>query len=330
MDVTVFEGAAVEISPYISGESWQLQNVVDLDYVTSRMQLTAIWRSVRAKCRALNCFALISCQTVVIQHVLGMATNSTLSLFSLQHTVALVTGGYRGLGGGISRALAEAGAKVYLNGRSESAVEEAASRFRSDGLDAHPAVFDINDESAAAAAVDAIVTAHGHIDILVNNAGIQRRGPLAEMSLEDFKLVLDTNLTAAFILGKTVAPYMIKQGGGKIINLCSLMSGLARPTTGNYAAAKGGLMMLTRSMTAEWASKNLQINGIGPGYFETEMTQVLRDDPKFDSWIKSRTPSGRWGKPEDLSGLAVFLASQASNYINGQLIYVDGGLTAVI
>ncbi|EDY80452.1 KR domain superfamily [Verrucomicrobiia bacterium DG1235] len=253
-----------------------------------------------------------------------------IPLFSLNEKVALITGGYRGLGAEIARALAEAGAVVYLNGRSSERVEESVKAFRAEGLDAHSAVFDVTDEEASAAAVDAIVESRGHIDILVNNAGIQRRSPLVDMALEDFKAVIDTNLTAAFILGKAVASHMIKQESGKIINICSLMSDLARPTIANYAAAKGGIRMLTRSMAGEWASHNIQANGIGPGYFETEMTQVLRDNPEFDSWLKGRTPSGRWGKPEDLKGLAVFLASPASNYVNGQLIYIDGGLTAVV
>ncbi len=164
----------------------------------------------------------------------------------------------------------------------------------------------------------------------MNNAGIQRRHKLEEMPVEEFRLVIETNLTAAFIAAKAVAPAMIAAKSGKIINMCSLMTDLARPTTGNYAAAKGGLRMLTRAMTAEWAQYNIQANGIAPGYFETDMTRKLKEDPEFNSWICGRTPSGRWGDPEELQGLAVFLASEASTYINGQVIFVDGGMSAVV
>ncbi len=251
-------------------------------------------------------------------------------LFSLRGRVALITGGYRGLGGAMARALAEAGATIFVNGRSEDKVLYCAERLREEGLDAHAAVFDVNDETAVQQAVGNIIESHGKIDILVNNAGIHKRNLLKDMPLQDWRDVLDTNLTAAFIVGRAVAANMRRNGGGKIINVCSLMSELARPSTGNYAAAKGGLKMLTRAMAAEWAKKSIQVNGICPGYFETELTQVLKDNPEFDQWIKGRTPSGRWGKPDDLQGLTIFLASPASDYINGQLFFIDGGLTAVI
>lgn len=256
--------------------------------------------------------------------------NALESMFSLRGKTALVTGGYRGLGLSIARGLAEAGAAVVLNGRGAEGVAESVAALRGLGLEAEGAPFDILDEAAAARAVGEILERRGAIDILVNNAGIHRRNRLLDMPLADFRAALDTNLTAAFVMAKLVAPGMIARGGGKILNVCSLMSELARPTTGNYAAAKGGLKMLTRAMAAEWAAHNVQANGIAPGYFETELTRPLKDDPAFDAWIRGRTPSGRWGQPEDLKGLAVLLASPASNYINGQIIFIDGGLTAVI
>lgn len=244
--------------------------------------------------------------------------------------MALITGGYRGLGRAIAEALASAGATVILNGRTREKVHASVEQFREKGLNAHASVFDITEESAVKDSIAAIIKEHGKIDILVNNAGIHKRNLLVDMPLEDWNQVINTNLTAAFLVGRTVAAHMIENNGGKIINVCSLMSELARPSTTNYAAAKGGLKMLTRGMTGEWAKHNIQVNGIAPGYFVTELTQALKDDPKFNDWICNRTPSGRWGKPEELKGLAVFLASSASNFVNGQLIYIDGGLTAVV
>ncbi|MDQ8182945.1 SDR family oxidoreductase [Pelagicoccus sp. SDUM812005] len=256
--------------------------------------------------------------------------NTLKALFSLEGKVALVTGGYRGLGLSIAEALAEAGALVVLNGRSESGVKAAVQAFEEKGLKADAAVFDVMDETAITKAVADISANHGGVDILVNNAGIHRRNLMLDMPPSDFKLVLDTNVTAAFMLGKAVAPGMIEKGGGKIINIHSLMSELARKSIANYAAAKGAIQMLTRSMTAEWATHNIQANGIGPGYFDTEMTKPLIENPEFNNWLVNRTPSGRWGVPDDLKGLAIFLASPASNYVNGQTIFVDGGLTAVV
>lgn len=256
--------------------------------------------------------------------------NSIFSLFSLEGKTALITGGYRGLGEGIARALAEAGATVVLNGRSSEGVEATVKAFREDGLKAGGAVFDITDEAAVRDGVAKVEAEFGGIDILVNNAGIHRRNLMLDMPLEDFRVVIETNVTAAFLLGKAVVPGMIERGGGKIINIHSLMSELARKTIANYAAAKGAIQMLTRSMAAEWAEHNIHANGIGPGYFETEMTRPLKENPEFNQWFLKRTPSGRWGQPEELKGLAVFLASKASDYINGQTIFIDGGLTAVV
>ena len=252
------------------------------------------------------------------------------TLFSLKGKTILVTGGYRGLGLSMVRGFAGAGAQMIVNGRSADGVEASVKALREDGFKAISAVFDITDEGAVTDGIAKAVEEVGGIDVLVNNAGIQKRHKLEEMPVEDFRAVIETNLTSAFITAKAVAPSMIKKGGGKIINICSLMSDLARPTTGNYAAAKGGLRMLTRSMAGEWAQHNIQVNGIGPGYFETDMTQMLKNDPEFNSWICGRTPAGRWGKPEELQGLAIFLAASASSFVNGQVVYVDGGLTAVI
>jgi gluconate 5-dehydrogenase len=250
--------------------------------------------------------------------------------FSLNGKTALITGSYRGLGATIARGLAEAGARVVLNGRSADGVEAAAKALRDAGHEAMGVPFDVTDEASVKSGIHQIWKEWGSVDILVNNAGIQRRHKLEEMPVEEFRLVIETNLTAAFIAAKAVAPAMIAAKSGKIINMCSLMTDLARPTTGNYAAAKGGLRMLTRAMTAEWAQYNIQANGIAPGYFETDMTRKLKEDPEFNSWICGRTPSGRWGNPEELQGLAVFLASEASTYINGQVIFVDGGMSAVV
>jgi gluconate 5-dehydrogenase len=252
------------------------------------------------------------------------------TLFSLKGKTALLTGSYRGLGLAMARGLAGAGARVVLNGRSAEGVHASVEALCDEGLDAVPAVFDICNEDAVRKGVSGVVESSGPIDILVNNAGIQRRSKLEEMPLEDFREVLETNLTSAFTVAKAVVPAMMQRGGGKIINICSLMSDLARPTTGNYAAAKGGLRMLTRAMAGEWAEHNIQVNGIAPGYFETDMTRKLKDDPTFNSWICGRTPARRWGKPEELQGIAIFLSGPASSFVNGQVIFIDGGLTAVV
>jgi len=188
----------------------------------------------------------------------------------------------------------------------------------------------VTDGAAIASEVERIEREVAPIDILVNNAGIHRRAPLAEMTEQQWREVLDTNLTSAFLVTRQIAPRMIARNAGKIINTCSVMSEVCRSSTGNYAAAKGGLKMLTRAMATEWAKHNVQVNGIGPGFFATDMTKVLMDNPEFNQWICARTPAGRWGRPEELVGAAVFLASPASAFVNGQIIYVDGGLLAAI
>lgn len=246
--------------------------------------------------------------------------------FSLSGRRALVTGSSRGIGWAIAAAMADSGAEVVLNGRNETHLKEAVETLQRGGHNVTGQSFDVTSESAVQAAAQSI----GSIDILVNNAGIHRRAPLSEMSLTDWETVLSTNLTSAFLVSRSFVPAMIEKKAGKIINICSLMSDLARPTTGNYAAAKGGLRMLTRAMCGEWAEHNIQINGIGPGYIATELTAPLMNDPEFDAWIKGRTPARRWGKVSDLTGAAVYMASPAANFLNGQILMIDGGLTAVV
>ena len=251
-------------------------------------------------------------------------------LFDLTGRIALVTGSSQGIGLALARGLGQAGATVVLNGRDEAKLAAAADRLRGEGLRVDFAAFDVTHAEAAERAIARVESEVGPVGILVNNAGIHRRAPLEEMSAEQWREVIETNLTSAFIVTRQLVPRMIARRSGKIINTCSVMSEVARPTTGNYAAAKGGLKMLTRAMATEWARHNLQINGIGPGYFETELTAPLVQNAKFNDWICARVPAGRWGKPEELVGTAVFLASSASNFVNGQVIYVDGGLLATI
>ena len=253
-----------------------------------------------------------------------------LQRFTLAGRRALVTGSTQGIGFALARGLAEAGATVILNGRDTAKVQAAVAKLSGEGHAVEGAAFDVGQPKAVEAAVSALLTGGRAIDILVNTAGIQRRGPLLKLPLEDWQKVIDVDLTSVFVLSRTVAPGMIQRGQGKIVNICSLASTLARPTIGAYAAAKGGLKMLTQAMCAEWASSNLQINGIAPGYILTEMTQILAKDAKFDTWVKSRAPAARWGDVEDLVGACVFLSSPASNFVNGQLLAIDGGVTAVM
>lgn len=249
-------------------------------------------------------------------------------LFDLSGRTALITGGSRGLGRAMAQGLAQAGAHVIVNGLDADRVNDVVAEMRGEGLAAGAAPFDVTNEEAAAAAFGDLDRAGMSIDILVNNAGIQFLKHMTELDTADFRRVLETNLTSAFVVGRQAALRMIPRGRGKIINIASLISDRARPRIAPYAAAKGGLKMLTQSMAVEWAGAGLQVNAIGPGYMKTDLNQALVDDPRFDGWVKSRTPAGRWGLPEDLIGTAIFLASSASDYVNGQTIYVDGGMLA--
>ncbi len=253
------------------------------------------------------------------------------TLFGLSGKTALVTGSSGGLGLAMARGLAEAGARVVLNGRDETKLAATAKAFEAEGRRVLMRAFDVTDDAAVRGAFERFDAEGAAIDILVNNAGVQLRKPMLDLTTDEWRRVLDVHLTAAFQVGREAARRMIARGrGGKIINIGSLMSEVARATIAPYAAAKGGMKMLTRSMSAEWAQYNIQANAIGPGYIATEMNRALIEDPKFDAWVKGRTPSGRWGRPEDLVGVTVFLASAASDYINGQIVYVDGGMLAIL
>jgi gluconate 5-dehydrogenase len=251
-------------------------------------------------------------------------------LFSLGGRTALITGSSQGIGFALARGLAQAGAAVVLNGRDEIKLARASEALTAEGARVGTAAFDVTNGAAVETAIERIESEFAPIDILINNAGIHRRAPLVHTTELQWREVLDTNLTSAFLLGRAVAPRMIERGSGKVINICSLMSEAGRPTTGNYAAAKGGLKMLTRAMAVEWAKHNLQVNGIGPGYITTELTRPLAENPEFNKWLLARTPAGRWGRPEELVGAAVFLGSRASDFVNGQILYVDGGLLAAL
>lgn len=252
-------------------------------------------------------------------------------LFDLTGKVALVTGGVHGLGMAMAKGLGNAGATIVINNHTKDALEEAVAEYKSCGLNAYGYVFDVTDDKAAEATIAQIEAEVGPIDILVNNAGIIKRTPIVEMETADFEQVIKVDLIGPFIVSKYVAKGMIKRGGGKIINICSMMSELGRDTVSAYAAAKGGLKMLTRSMATEWAKFNIQTNGIGPGYFATSQTAPIRvEGHPFNDFIIKRTPAARWGDPEDLQGATIFLASKASDFVNGHVVYVDGGILATI
>lgn len=259
-----------------------------------------------------------------------------MSKFSLEGKVALITGASYGIGFAIATAYAKAGAKIVFNDINEALVEKGLAAYKEEGIEAHGYVCDVTDEQAVTELVAKIEKEVGTIDILVNNAGIIKRIPMLEMSAKDFRQVIDIDLNGPFIVSKAVIPGMIKKGHGKIINICSMMSELGRETVSAYAAAKGGLKMLTKNIASEYGEYNIQCNGIGPGYIATSQTAPLRERQSdgsrhpFDQFIIAKTPAARWGTVEDLKGPAVFLASEASDFVNGHILYVDGGILAYI
>jgi len=252
-------------------------------------------------------------------------------IFRLDGKIALITGASYGIGMAIAKAFASAGATIVFNDIKQDMVDTAVKNYAADGIKARGYVFDVTDEAMVNSSIKKINDEVGIIDILVNNAGIIKRIPALEMTAEEFRQVIDIDLNGPFIMSKAVAPGMIKKGAGKIINICSLMSELGRETVSAYAAAKGGLKMLTRNLASEWGEFNIQVNGIGPGYIATPQTAPLRvEGHPFNSFILGRTPAGRWGTTEDLEGPAVFLASKASDFVNGHILFVDGGIIAYL
>ncbi|XCF07827.1 gluconate 5-dehydrogenase [Tamlana crocina] len=256
----------------------------------------------------------------------------SINLFDLTGKVALITGGTHGLGQAMATGLGKAGATLVINGASsQEKLDKAIEYYKSQGINTHGYLFDVTNESLVMKNIAAIEKEVGNIDILVNNAGIIKRTPLEDMEVEDFEQVIKVDLISPFIMSKHVVKGMIKRKAGKIINICSMMSELGRNTVGAYAAAKGGLKMLTQNMATEWAKHNIQTNGIGPGYFATSQTAPIRvDGHPFNEFIINRTPAARWGDPDDLQGAAIFLSSKASDFVNGQVLYVDGGILATI
>lgn len=250
-------------------------------------------------------------------------------LFNLTGKVALITGGTQGIGMAVAKTLGMAGAKIVINGRTEEKLAKAKDQFKNDGIDVYTLVFDVTDEHAVDKGISEIEKNVGPVDILVNNAGIIKRTPILNMAVADFKQVIDIDLVAPFIVAKRVVPGMIERRSGKIINMCSMMSVYGRNTVSAYASAKGGLKLLTANMCCEWAKYNIQVNGIGPGYIATELTANIREgNHPFNDLVMTRTPAGRWGDPEDIGHAALFLASKASNFVNGHILFVDGGILA--
>ena len=250
------------------------------------------------------------------------------SLFELKNKTVLITGSNGGLGFFIAQGMGKAGAKIILNGRSHEKLNKAVSVLKNQKIETYGYAFDVTKSEEINKSVKEIETDLGKIDILINNAGIHKRMPMVDMTDQAWRDVIEADLSSAFYVTRAVVKRMISRKEGKIVNICSLMSEVHRPTIANYSAAKGGLKMLTRAMAVEFAKHNIQANGIGPGYFETELTKTLVQDKEFNSWICSRTPAGRWGKPEELVGTAIYLSTHASDFVNGQVIYVDGGILA--
>jgi gluconate 5-dehydrogenase len=251
-------------------------------------------------------------------------------MFDLTGRSALITGSSTGIGFALARGLGAAGARVILNGRNEARLRDAVARLREEGITAEAASFDVTSPTEVSAAIDRIEKEIAPIDILVNNAGMQRRAPLEEFSHEQWRELMQTNVDSVFLVGQAVARFMIERGAGKIVNICSVQSELGRPNIAAYTATKGAVKMLTKGMAIDWGQHGIQVNGLGPGYFKTELTQALVDDATFSKWLIGRTPSRRWGDVEDLVGAAVFLVSDASKFVNGHILYVDGGVTATL
>jgi gluconate 5-dehydrogenase len=252
------------------------------------------------------------------------------NLFSLESKTALITGSTRGIGNTLAQGLAAAGSRVILNGRDKNTLNKTVAELSAKGYQVFGSAFDIQEEKNIQNQINYIENEIGSLDILINNAGIQIRSPLESFSAEDWHKIININLTGAFLTSKAVVQGMIKRRSGKIINICSIQSELARPTIAPYTASKGGLKLLTQGMATDWGKHNIQVNGIAPGYFKTELTKSLYEDKKFDAWLCSRVPANRWGDPGELIGAAIFLASKASDYINGHVIFVDGGLRACV
>ena len=251
-------------------------------------------------------------------------------IFDLTGRIGLVTGSSQGIGLAIARGLAGAGATVVLNGRDQAKLDAAARQLSEEGLVVETAAFDVTDRAGVETTISAIEARHGRLDILVNNAGIQRRAAFVDFSLDTFRDVQSTNVEGVFLVAQAVARGMIERRSGKIINICSVMSELGRANIVPYVTAKGAVRMMTKALCAELARHNIQVNGIGPGYIETELNTALMQDTAFSAWVEARTPAGRWGKVEELAGAAIFLAGNASNFVNGHILYVDGGLTACV
>ena len=254
----------------------------------------------------------------------------TSTSFRLDGRIALVTGSSGGIGFALARGLGQAGATVVLNGRNAGKLEQAAAALRGEGLQVHPRVFDVTQVASVQAAVDDVESTLGPIEILVNNAGMQIRGPLQDFPEPDWHQLMRTNVDSVFFVGQAVARKMIPRGRGNIINICSVQSELGRPGIAPYTASKGAVKMLTKGMAINWGPHGINVNGLGPGYFKTELTEKLVADEQFTAWLLGRTPSRRWGDVEDLAGAAVFLASDAASFVNGHILYVDGGVTATL
>ena len=252
----------------------------------------------------------------------------SLTLFNLEGRRALITGSSQGFGFALARGLAGAGAEIVLYGRNEDRLSAAAEKLRAEGASVHQAAFDVTDPDAVSQGVDQVESGIGAIDILINNAGMQFRTPLHEYPHDKWRELMRTNIDSAFLVGQAVARHMIVRKSGKIINICSVQSELGRPGIAPYAATKGALKMLTKGMSIDWAGFGLQVNAIGPGYFKTELNKALVENAEFSAWLEGRTPAGRWGDFEELAGAAIFLSSEASSFVNGHILYVDGGITA--